>query len=464
MKLSQHQIQTQKQIMAPIMQQSIHILMLPLLDLQLAIDQEIETNPMLEITETAPNSTAEETSPFQETLSEELQRLMDAPPHPFLSNGPDDDELPDQNQIRGHQESLEEKLLMQLHIDLDDPEKICIGEFIIGQINEDGYLTMDCPEIARHLNLEHSRDVEEILRLIQTYEPCGIASRSLEENLLIQSRHLLNGQRSLAEKIITGHLKNLGRKRYDLIAKELKVPIEHVRQCAQLIAKLDPRPARNDRPICPANYITPDIIVRSDPTDTRALRLDVNDGRLPALRINPLYRKLMRQKNLSPDEKTFLKEKLQNALAFIKSIRLRGSTIREIGEYLLKEQGEFFKHGHMALKPMGLKDIAAALERNESTISRAIHHKYIETPQGILPLKYFFSQSIGNSSAGHNTTASRSVKEIIREFIDEEDRTRPLSDQEIQQRLEQQGITIARRTIGKYRSQLNILPSHLRKV
>jgi len=449
------------------MQQSIHILMLPLLDLRLEIDQEIETNPMLEITEPPKeppdNGTAEENSPFQETLSEELQRLMDAPPHPFLSNEQNEEDGSKQDRFCGRDETLEEKLLLQLHIDLDDPQKRLIGEFIIGQINEDGYLTIDCPEIARHLNLSDSRDVEEVLQLIQTYEPHGIAARSLEENLLIQSRHLLNGHTTLAEKIITDHLQDLGRKRYDLIGKALKVPVEHVRQCARLIAGLDPRPARNFRPVCKANYIQPDIIVRRDPASADAYRIDVNDTHLPALRINPLYRKLMRQKNLSPNEKTFLKEKLQNALAFIKSIRLRGSTIREIGEYLLKEQQDFFTQGHLALKPMGLKDVASALDRNESTISRAIHHKYIETPQGILPLKYFFSQGIGNPADSQGSTASRSVKELIREFIDEEDRTRPLCDQVIQQRLEQQGIRVARRTIGKYRSQLNILPSHLRK-
>ena len=447
--------------MAPVMQQSIGILLLPLLDLRQAIDLELESNPLLEIHEQAfdPDGTGPE-APFRETMNEEIQRLMDAPPHPYLSNEIGEEENPDQQIWEG--ETLEQKLLRQLRIDLDDALKIRIGEMIIGQINEDGYLTASCAEIAGCLGISNVESVKDILSLIQNYEPLGIAARNLQECLLIQARHQFNGSAPLAEKIISCHLNDLGRKRYDLIAKRLKISIEQVRHCARLIATLDPRPARNFRPVSRANYVRPDIFIHADPAQKGEYILEVNEKGIPPLRINPVYRKLLRKKNLTAKEKEFLREKLQNALAFIKSIRQRGSTMKEIGKYLLEKQRDFFKHGHLALKPMGLKDAAAALDRNESTISRAISQKYIDTPQGILPLKYFFSRSVGENQT-NSGTASRCVKEVIRRLIEEENKEHPLSDQEIQQLLEHQGITVARRTIGKYRGQLSILPSHLRK-
>jgi len=181
------------------------------------------------------------------------------------------------------------------------------------------------------------------------------------------------------------------------------------------------------------------------------------------LRINPLYRKMLQRGDLSDTEKEFLRERLQHALAFIKSVQQRGTTMKRIAEYILEKQREFFEEGHRALAPMGLRDVAQAVDRNESTISRAISQKFIDTPQGIFPLKYFFSQKVGEDSSGNGGASNRSVKEEIKELVEEEDKNHPYSDNEIQQLLEQKGMNVARRTIGKYRKQLNILPSHLRK-
>ena len=458
--------------MTRVMQQSIEVLLLPVLDLEQAIAQEIEANPLLEIDEAALHKQAAETADrapeaeptFLQSMSDEIQRLMNAPEHPFLSNG-FDEEIHEEMPFRFH-ETLEEKLLRQLHIDLNDPLKIRIGEMLIGQLNEDGYLTADIEEIARAVNLGDHTIVSEILCLIQSYEPIGIAARDLKECLTIQANLKFNGTAPLAMKIIQEHLPNLGRKRYDLIAKDLKTPLEHVRQCAQMIATLEPRPARNFRPISESNYVKPDIIIRERLQTPGEYDIETNEKGLPPLRINPIYRQLIKKKDLSDQEKQFLREKLQNALAFIKSLQQRGSTIKEIGKYILEHQKDFFENGHIALKPMSLKDVAGAVDRNESTISRAISQKYIDTPRGIFPLKYFFSQSVGDNtnSQGGRGTSNRSIKEEIGELVMDENKAHPLADSEIQGILKKKNIHVARRTIGKYRKQLNILPSHLRKI
>ncbi|MEW5894835.1 MAG: RNA polymerase factor sigma-54 [Candidatus Omnitrophota bacterium] len=460
MKLGQTQIQTQRQIMAPVMQQSIEILMLPVADLEQAIEQELEVNPLLEIDESKLNQQKEAAAEaLSESISEEFKLLSSS--DPFLYHHYDDDSG-EETRMKST-ESLEDKLLHQLHIDLDDPLKIAIGEMIIGQLNEDGYLTTSIDEIAGSFNLDSTAAVEEVLRLIQSYEPAGIAARNLQECLRVQAASRFNGKAPLVCEIIEHHLEDLGRKRYDLIAKKLKTHLDHVRHCVQLIAGLEPRPARNYRPIIEGNYVQPDLVIQNHVQNPDEYFLEVNERTIPPLRVNQIYRRLLKTKNLSPEEKKFLKEKLQNALAFIKSIRQRGSTIKEIGNYILRQQEDFFKNGHLALKPMGLKDVAAAVGRNESTVSRAISQKYIDTPQGTFPLKYFFSQSVGNDEYGQGGVSNRSIKEEIIGLIIEEDKKSPLSDHDIQELLTRKGMNISRRTVGKYRKQLNILPSHLRK-
>ena len=460
MKLGQTQIQTQRQIMAPVMQQSIEILMLPVADLEQAIQDELEANPLLEIDESKLPQDDSASNLLNQNLATELERLISAP-SPFLYHDYDE-ELIEEIPVKAS-ESLEEKLLHQLHIDLNDPLKLAIGEMIIGQLDEDGYLTSTMEELAELMNLSSTQIIEDVLKLIQSYEPVGIAARDLRECLLIQAASKFNGKTPLASMIIKNHLEDLGRKRYDLIAKNLKVPLEHVRHCAKLIAELEPRPARNSRPVMSGNYIQPDLSIHNNPRVPDEFFLEVNEKKVPPLRVNQIYRRLLRRKNLTAEEKIFLKEKLQNALAFIKSIQQRGSTIKEIGNYILDHQKDFFIEGHSALKPMGLKDVAAAVGRNESTISRAVNQKYIDTPHGILPLKYFFSQSVGDDDYGQGGISNRAIKEEIIDLVQEEDKNSPLSDAELQQLLSEKGMNVSRRTVGKYRKQLNILPSYLRK-
>lgn len=443
--------QLQKQIMAPSMQQSIEVLMLPLTDLLMNIDQELQTNPLLEVIE------EEEPSPLiDEELRKHMERFENMPE--AYSPAFADLEAPEERPIK-KEIDLEESLLQQLHIELSDPVDIKIGEFIIGNLNEDGYLKVTVEEIATALNITDHARIEQVLNTIKNLDPVGIGSRTLEECLLAQAFIKCTAEYSLVCRIIQEHLNDLGSKRYAEIARQLHLSADDVKKAAKIIATLDPRPARNHQPIDQNIYIKPDIfIVR---TEDKGYQIFINEDGVPSLRISPLYRNMLSQRSLNIHEREFIKERLRNAMNFIKSIEQRGQTLRGIAEYILTKQPAFFDHGPTALVPMCMKDVAQAIGRNESTISRAVSNKYIDTPQGVFPLKFFFSQGVSEGDTG--AVASRSVKEEIKDLIETESKNNPLSDQDIQDHFKKRGMTIARRTISKYRQGLRILPSHLRK-
>ena len=463
MKLSTTQVQ--KQILAPSMQQSIEVLLLPLMDLHQSVDLELQNNPLLEIDEEALMKSREQDRENETDMDRTLNQLIESPELPFFNGGIYEDP-PDEKPFQQN-ETLEEKMSRQLHVDLSDPLYLKIGEFIIGNLNEDGYLTLSCEEIAATLDIDNVETVRHVLKTVQGFDPPGIAARDLQECLLLQLAGNSAGENELASRIVKEYLKELGQKKFTEIARKLKTPVEEIRMATRLIASLDPRPARNHRPIRECMYIKPDITVVR--TQDNNFAVQVNKDGLPPLRINQKYKTLIRQGKLSGDEKKFVREQLQNAIIFIKSIEQRGKTIRAIAEYILNTQQEFFKNGHSGLTPMSLKDVAEALSRNESTISRAINNKYMETPKGLFPFKFFFSQSVGGKDSpdipgnGNGSVSNRSIKEQIKELIENENKSSPLSDAEIQQYFLNKGTKIARRTITKYRQMGHFLPSHLRK-
>jgi len=446
--------QIQKQILAPTMQQSIEVLLLPILELNQAIQQELEINPFLELVEPDPGDDISQ----EELLKQEehLQETLDIPyRHDDNKCHPESE---DKNLHRN--ETLEESLLHQLRMEITDPDQLEIGLFIIGNLNEDGYLKISCEEIAQILKNTDILLVFQVLSTIQGFEPAGIAARDLKECLLIQLDSAEEPASKLALRIVEECLPLLGKRNYSMIARQLSVPLSEVIKAAQLIAELDPRPARNYRPIMPNIYIKPDVSIIEDEGQYQVF---LNDQDIPPLRVNTFYKTALKGQKLSTTEREFIREKLKNAIQFIRSIRQRGQTLKEIAQIIAQRQGDFFRKGHMALVPMTLKDIARDLNRNESTISRAIQNKYIDTPQGPYPMKFFFSQAVGKDDADQPGISNRSIKEEIRRMIDEEDKKRPLSDQKIQDLLKEKGIDIARRTINKYRKILKILPRNLRK-
>ncbi|OGX34565.1 MAG: RNA polymerase sigma-54 factor [Omnitrophica WOR_2 bacterium RIFCSPHIGHO2_02_FULL_52_10] len=454
MKINTSLQQSQKQLFAPAMQQSIEMLLLPLVELNMSIDQELQNNPLLEIDE-------EKLKSSQEHQKDELAALLAYSRHGRHFSPREhsaDDEILEDKPIK-MEVTLEEQLLQQLRMELSDPLEIKIGEFIIGSLDEDGYLKVTCEEIAQAAGTDDLVRVEYILKIIQNLEPAGIASRSLKECLLSQVKARCNGNSGLIRKIIEGHLDALGRKKYQDIARNSGASLDAVKEAAKAIAAFEPKPARNYRPIKASLYIKPDMFITKD--DEGDFHILINNDGVPPLRVNAHYQKMLLKENLNREEKNFIREKLKNALYFMKSIEQRGRTIERITQYILEKQREFFEKGHMFLAPMSLKDIAQSIERNESTISRAIANKYVDTPQGLYPLKFFFSQGVSETENG--AVASRSIKEEIKELVDAENKSEPLSDQTIQEYFKHKDICISRRTVSKYRQNLRILPSYLRK-
>lgn len=457
MSMNLSQIQTQKQVLAPLMQQSVELLLLPLLDLETEITQELQNNPLLEIDE---QKTFDKHREVDAIVERSILHFKKTPTeYSFEHAGDPHEEEPDEKPY-ARPPSLEEHLLRQLHIEVEDPELLRIGEWIIGSLDQDGYLPHSVQEMADLLQCEDVQIIEKVLGVIRRFDPPGIASRDLKECLLAQIEYRsFEGVMGLTKRLITHHLDNLGRKKHLEIARELRIPVEQVKALAKEISSLEPRPARGFSVPLPSIYVKPDVLIRRTKEDQ--YEIVINNEQLPVLRVNASYQNMLKNPALKDGEKEFIREKIKNAVFFIKSIEQRHQTIKAIVEYIVQYQKEFWEEGYSALKPMGLKDVAEAVGRNESTVSRAISNKYADTPQGIFPLKYFFSQAVNETE--ENTVTNRSIQEEIRGIVAEENKKKPLSDQDLQDILKKRQMDVARRTIAKYRKTLHILPAYLRK-
>lgn len=471
-KLSLKQKQFQTLVLSPQMQQAIHLLQLPLLELRQFLQQQLVQNPVLEEVEDIEPASPEEERPvelkendYEPDVREEMERLarFSEEWQGCLRNmgvsgrvepGNEEKRRFFENSLT-RQPSLQEHLLRQLHLSVSSAREEEIGETIIGNIDGNGYLQASAEELVKSLSAV-GQEVEIVLSLIQTFGPSGVGARDLKESLLIQLRSL-GREDTLEAKIIAGHLKDLERKRYPLIAKRLGVSLDEVIKAARLISHLEPKPGRIFSP--GENHpLIPELILKRIDGQYRVI---TNDGDLPRLRVNPLYRKLAKKDNLESEARQYLLEKFKSAMWVIKSLERRRTTIRRVAECIVKKQREFLDKGIEYLKPCTLKEIAAEIEMHESTVSRVTTNKYIDTPQGIFELKFFFT---GGILAQDNVSlSSRSVRAKIQELIETEDGRHPLSDARIAKYFLGQGINIARRTIAKYRESLKILPSTLRK-
>jgi RNA polymerase sigma-54 factor len=330
---------------------------------------------------------------------------------------------------------------------------------VVGNLDEKGYLTMDgllpeqvVPKLAEEAEID-PEDAEEVLRMIQRFDPPGVAARDLRECLRVQAE--LFSMDTLVLKIIDDHLPDLERRNYQAIAKKLAVEVEEVYDVAQVIGELEPRPARNFVSAQP-QYIEPDVWVHK--VGDRYFVVANDDG-MPRLKISGFYRSAMQGQ---PDAKEYIQNKLRSAQWLIRSIDQRRKTIERVTECIVGKQRDFFEKGIEHLKPMILRDVAEEVGMHESTISRVTSNKYVATPRGLFELKFFFNSAIKRSS-DEDDIASESVKQAIKKLIETEDERRPWSDQKLVELLGQQKIVIARRTVAKYREMAGILSSSKRK-
>ena len=471
---------SQQLVMTPQLQMAIKLLQLPQLELIDHIRQELEANPALEEfqeqgqemgVETSPDM-PEDTgkitadSPLEEVRIEEKLKddytEWEAYFDDYGSSGKtryegEEKEAPKFESFIAKKDSLEDHLLWQLLMSSPDEKEEKIGSAIIGNINRDGYLESDIEEIARIAEAT-AEETESVLKKIQTFDPVGIASRSLAECLLIQLKHL-GIEEWLVETIITDHLKNLENRNLKAIAKALKVDVDEVVDAVNLIKTLEPKPGRgfyDEDPI----YIVPDIYVYKH-EDNFVIML--NDDGMPRLHINSYYKQASsRGGSMNSSAKEYLQEKIRSAAWLIKSIQQRQKTIYSVMESIIGFQREFFEKGVAYLKPMVLRDVALDINMHESTISRVTSNKYAYTPQGIFELKYFFNSSINRVHG--EAIASAAVLQKIKQLIESEDPKTPYSDDRIAQLLKTEAnVDIARRTVAKYREMMKILPSNKRK-
>ncbi|MFI5305062.1 MAG: RNA polymerase factor sigma-54 [Nitrospiria bacterium] len=470
---------SQKLIMTPQLQQAIKLLQLSRLELSQTISQEIMENPLLEESledeplqqeETAKEDLIRESLEKGETENEQSGEIseFDLKWEDYIDDYDDrrdmeygnmsQDESSSFDQVLAKTTSLVDHLLWQLGLMPLSPAEKIIGESIIGNVDENGYLSGSLEEIAVSTAANIS-NVEKVLKAVQGFDPPGVAARNLKECLLIQVEQL-DLKNSVVENMINQHMEDLERKRYAVIAKNLNVSLEEVLHCAKIIECLEPKPGRPFSMNVNQNVI-PDVLVVKNNKEYSVI---LSDDGFPKLRISSYYKKLLREKGKDHEAtKTYLDEKLRSALWLVRSIEQRNRTILRVAESIVKFQKEFFDKGVAYLKPLVLRQVAEDISMHESTISRVTTSKYMFSPQGIFEFKYFFNSSIQRTNGESESLSSVTVKDMIKKLVMEEDSRNPLKDQDIVNLLKKNQIEVARRTVAKYRTILNIPPATRRK-
>jgi len=332
-----------------------------------------------------------------------------------------------------------------------------VGQAIIGNLDDDGYLVASVDEIAA-MGGWPLAEVERVLSMVQQFDPVGVAARDLQECLTVQLRHLGLGD-TPTERIVTEHLRLLQNHQVPEIAKRLGLSIDEIKQHIDVIRGLDPKPGSRYNP-SQSQYVIPDVYVLKVEDQYVAV---LNEEGLPQLRISPVYRRLLdKSGDASEETRAYVKEKFRSALWLIKSVDQRQKTIHKVATSIINFQKDFLDHGIEYLRPLVLRDVANDIGMHESTVSRVVNNKYMHTPQGVFEMKYFFHSGI--SSSYGESVSSVTIKQRIRKIIEGEDSRRPLSDAKIVSILQNEGLILARRTIAKYREELRIPTSNQRKV
>lgn len=486
--------------MTPQLQQAIRLLQLSTLDLQQEIQQALESNPMLETTEDAEETTTEEqysneqsAEPSQDSdnSGEEIQAeteswenenwqdnneipdnlpvdtawddVYQSAPAPAAPR-PEDDGDTDFESRNSPGETLQDHLLWQLNLTPMSERDRAIAHTLIDAVDTTGYLTQSIEELLPGLSSPDDEDpveaseVEAVLHRLQHFDPPGVAARNLQECLLAQLQQLPPDTPWLkqARLVISHYIQLLGNRDYRQLMRRSRLSEQQLREVLELIQTLQPRPgdAINDTP---PEYVVPDVIVTRQ---NGRWKIELNPEIAPRLQVNSLYASMIRQSDSSRDN-TYLRDQLQEAKWFIKSLQSRNETLLKVASQIVDHQQRFFEEGEEAMKPLILSEIAQAVDMHESTISRVTTQKYMHTPRGIYELKYFFSSHVSTDEGGE--CSSTAIRAMIKKLINEEESKKPLSDNRIAAILSDQGINVARRTVAKYREAMHIPPSNERK-
>ena len=484
------------QVLAPQLQQSLNLLQAPMLELKAMIDLELQANPVLEeqadldmdarergetdeaeeakvdlaeppsdtqYDPTDESNAGEPVDDFQKEINQLLELDQDWRDHFSSTNLPSRNSR-DEDEKRQFMldsvtttQSLQDVMLEQARLsDLGEP-RFKIAELIIGNIDAAGFLQSSVDELVFSSG-SPSGEIQAVLDVVQTFHPPGIAARDLRECLMLQLERAARAD-SLEYRIIRDCMNELGRRRIREIAKKTGETVDTVQDALEHIGHLEPKPGREYMPET-NQFVVPEIFISRG--DDGEWKVTSNNEYIPRLRISNAYKDLMAQAATSGDVRNYIRDKIRSGKFLLKSIHQRQSTILNIAKEILKRQGEFMEHGASQLRPMTMSQVADVVGVHETTVSRAVSGKYIETPHGVLEMKYFFTS--GLASKDGSSLANTSVKEMLGELVKKEDANKPLSDEDLVKLFTDKGIKIARRTVAKYRAELNILPSHLRRV
>lgn len=485
---SQHlqQRQTQQMVLAPQLRQSLKILQVAALDLRSVIQEELQSNPTLEelpmeglsieqsAPETAQADESGQSTPTGDTSPDQREELDFSKEFEVLTKL-DNDWRDYMAQAGGAQPfssedaerrqhffdslvsevSLQEHLMRQAELADLSPGAEAAMQYLVGNLDDRGFLTQTPSDIALQSGIA-LESVQEALKALKTFEPAGIGAQNLAECLLAQLAAKGRAE-SLASRIIKHHFQLLTRRRIPEIARKLGAPLDEIQVAIEEIGTLDPAPGRrfaadNNR------SVAPDVTVTRDGDDWQIV---LNQEYIPRLRISSTYRELIAKGQLNKQERDYLRERMRSGKFLINSIEQRQQTVERITREIIRVQEEFFDKGVAHLKPLTMTQIAEAVGVHETTVSRAIANKYIQTPHGVFEMKFFFTP--GFQAESGNSVSNKSVKEMIADLVALEDKASPLSDQDIVAKLTEKGLTVARRTVAKYREELGIMPSNLRR-
>ncbi len=456
------QQQVQKLVMTPQLRQAIQLLQLPTLDLAQYVQNELLANPVLEEADPPAEGSADE----NRTSRADDDRIdwegyfaggggADSgwPSDPSDRDG-DDDPV----RLIRWEPSLAERLHVELRVASTCPKTLRIGEYLLGCIDDSGFFRGDVCDVAVALGAAES-DVEAVLKLIQCLDPVGVGSRSVQEclELQISAKSVPDDLSALAMRIVREYLDDLAEGRILRIASELGADVAQVQEAADMIRALSPRPGQDYAGDSQARYIIPDVIVDKVGDDYVVTPCD---SASPRLIINSAYRAMLSDARTDPAARDFIRERLNSAAWLIRALGQRRDTITKVATSIVAHQRGFFDRGILHLRPLTLREVAVDIDMHESTVSRATAGKYAQTPRGTFELRFFFGSGVSTSDG--DTASAASIRKYIKEMIASEDARSPLSDQQIADALTCEGICISRRTVAKYRGELEI-PSSARR-